>query len=115
MFRYKLVGSILATAAASFSAPAIAQQIVYLECNLPTGESGPAILWKLALDERAKTVSFEHPQASGTVPAIFAADKVTWRDGRFILSRVNLTFSREFLGATDTGKCKVVQPPKRAF
>jgi hypothetical protein len=95
--------------------PAHAAKITYLECNVPAGEE--IILWKLALDEAAQTVSWEHPFASGTDRAIFSSEKVSWKRGRFQISRVTLQFSREnFLGGgTDTGQCKVVNPPKRAF
>ncbi|KGB55037.1 hypothetical protein FG91_01667 [Sphingopyxis sp. LC81] len=115
MPKSKIFGAVMVILAAAAATPAAAQGITYLECNMTAGGEGDDIIWKLALDERAKTVSFEHPQASGTLPATFAADKVTWKGGRFSVSRINLTFSREFLGVVDTGKCKVVQPPKRAF
>lgn len=105
----------LLAAVASLTAPAHAAGITYLECTMSQG-GGEDAVWKLALDETAKIVSFEHFAASGSQRAIFAADKVTWNDGRMVISRVNLTFSRtSVLGDTDIGKCKIVSPPKRAF
>lgn len=100
--------------AAAVPAPAHAANVTYLECMMSTGGSEQA-LWKIALDEGGKTVSFEHPLARGARPAIFTADKVSWNDGRLSISRLVLTFTRNSLGATDIGKCKVVAPPRRAF
>jgi hypothetical protein len=104
----------LFVAAATLAMPANAAAITYLECTMSKG-GGEDAVWKIALDETAKTVSFEHFAASGIERAIFTADKVTWSDGRMVISRVDLTFSRTSLGHTDVGKCKVVNPPKRAF
>jgi len=105
----------LFAAVASMAVPANAAAITYLECTMSKG-GGEDAIWKIALDETAKTVSFEHFAASGIERAIFTADKVTWNDGRMVISRVDLTFARmSVLGNTDVGKCKVVNPPKRAF
>lgn len=116
MFEKKTCARIaLFAAAASMAVPANAAGIAYLRCTMPKG-GGEDAVWKLALDETAKTVSFEHFAASGIERAIFTAEKVTWNDGRMVISRVDLTFARtSIVGGTDVGKCKVVSPPKRAF
>ena len=106
----------LACAVALVAIPATshARGISYLECMMDSGDNTP-VLWKIALDEEAKTISFEHPFANSTRPATFTADRVVWNGGAFAISRTTLTFTRNALGQTDEGKCKVVQPPKRAF
>lgn len=116
MFKLKTGARIaLFVAAAALTMPANAAAITYLECTMSKG-GGEDAIWKIALDETAKTVSFEHFAASGIERAIFTADKVTWSGGRMVISRVDLTFARtSVLGNTDVGKCKVVNPPKRAF
>lgn len=111
-YRMAATGAIAALAIL-VSAPASAQNITYLECTMPNGAE--QVIWKIALDEQAKLVTFEHPLASGSRPAIFTADKVTWNEGRLSIRRVDLRFTRTFLDKSDVGQCKVVRPPKRAF
>lgn len=106
---------LLVAVASLAAAPASAAPITYLECTMAGGPDGKMV-WKIALDEGAKMISFEHFAASGNERAIFSADKVTWDGARMVISRVDLTFARtSVLGNTDVGKCKVVNPPKRAF
>lgn len=84
--------------------------IVYLRCTI--GEGGD---WKIALDERAKTITYEHSRARNVEPAVFTADKVMWARGDMVISRVDLSFSRTFLGKTDHGQCELDERPNRAF
>ncbi len=116
MFRLKTGARIaLFAAAATLAMPANAAAITYLECTMSKG-GGEDAIWKIALDETARTVSFEHIGGSWTERGIFTADKVSWNGGSMVISRVDLTFTRmSVLGDTDVGKCKVVNPPKRAF
>ena len=116
MFKLKTRAPIaLFAAAAMLATPANAAAITYLECTMTIG-GGKDTVWKIALDETARTVSFEHIGGSWTERGIFTADKVSWNDGSMVISRVDLTFNRtSVLGDNYVGKCKVVNPPKRAF
>lgn len=110
-YRIACVAAPLALTALSSSANAAG--LAYLECVMPSGNGG--IVWQIALDENAKTVTFKHSEAQGMRPGVFTPDMVTWNEGRFSISRIDLSFSRTWMGITDKGKCKVVTPPKRAF
>ena len=93
-------------------APAAASEgVVYLECTL---EGQP---WKISLDERNKTVTWERSDMISTIPAIFLPDRVTWGDGIMAISRIDLTFTRTYpenIGV-DRGTCKIVDRKQRAF
>lgn len=102
-----------AIALATVAQPALAADIVHLQCEMP-GDGEPFV-WKIALDEGAKTISFENPHVSGMKPAIFTSDKVLWNDGRLEISRTDLVMTRRFLGQQQQGQCKIVTPAKRAF
>ena len=97
------------------STSAEAASVTYLECRMTTGGGGPEMIWQISLDEGVRTVTYKHSEAEGVRPGVFTPSMVSWNDGRFSISRIDLTFSRTALGATDKGKCKFVSPPKRAF
>lgn len=115
MRRYKfMTGMGLFAAIAIAGSPAQAAGITYLECLMSDGGS-EQMQWKIALDENAKTVTFEHAMARGATPGIFTADRVSWSAGQLSISRLDLVFTRTILGHTANGKCQLVDPPKRAF
>lgn len=103
-------------AAVTLTASASASEIVHLRCELLNSAKTPTI-WTIALDERAKTVSYQVNSFSGTKIAIFTADSVMWSKGRNIISRIDLSMTRNISirGAEQRGQCKIITPPERAF
>ena len=118
------IGLVLLFSSFAISQPAFAKT-TYLNCSSTNSEATSN--YDVTLDEDAGTVVYTNTQTSRTnkMEAVFTADKVMWgSEGnigtRFIISRVDLSFSLEVLiGGQSidpgTGTCKIAQAPKRAF
>jgi len=118
------VGLILLLSSLAVSQPALAKT-TYLNCSSTNSEATSN--YDVTLDEDAGSVVYTNTETGRTnkMEAVFTADKVMWgSEGnigtRFIISRVDLSFSLEVLiggQSIDPGKgtCKIAEAPKRAF
>ena len=90
---------------------------VYLNCVITNSQKD--VLWKVALDESAGTVSYSIPEhgVDQKLRGIFTADKVVF--STMEISRVDLSFKRtiDLMGdiKVDKGQCQLATVPKRKF
>ncbi|QCI93257.1 hypothetical protein [Novosphingobium sp. EMRT-2] len=98
--------------------PALAAS-TYLSCEFQS--NGGVWPVNITADEQSGKVTLFMPSSghTETVPAAFGADKVVFRTGMmaYELSRTDLSITRvvSVINSTEQGRCKVQQPPKRAF
>lgn len=91
---------------------------VYLQCI--TLQKGEPTNWEITLNEAQGTVDY-YTDVSGQQrrAARYTADKVFFIN--FTLSRIDLSISRPLVSMTgepqgyETGKCRLIQKPARAF
>lgn len=94
-------------------------QPTYLSCEFP-GRGSPFIV-NVTADEQAGTVSLYMPSTDNRqqMTGTFTSDRVLFADRvmTYALSRVDLTLIRTvtMIKAEETGTCKIMLPPKRAF
>lgn len=112
--------SLIMSAAAIVLPGAAYARPVYLICSYVEQPGGPETL-EITADEANGTVSYVVPRngSSNSVKAAFTGSKVEFSDHFLMdwtISRTNLTIeaSRRGVG-TAIGKCRLNQPPKRAF
>lgn len=119
------VGLVLLLSSLAISQPALAKT-TYLNCSSTNSEATSN--YDVTLDEDAGSVVYTNTETGQTnkMEGIFTANKVMWGSEskhfatKFIISRVDLSFSLEVLiggQSVDRGKgtCKIAEAPKRAF
>lgn len=103
---------------------------IYLECNsLGENYQGGKVTHLISLFEESQSASItvkETGYARSQLPATFDADRVTivksgkFESDEFVIDRVSLNIKITTTGESSkyiagTGKCRIIQPVKRAF
>lgn len=102
-----------------FAAAPAAATPTYLVCTFP-GPQGNIDL-NVTVDEENSTVTTYLAKTGHTekMTGVFTPTQVLFHDDMltYVLSRTDLSISRTIvmIKSTDTGTCKVITPPKRAF
>lgn len=105
---------ILAITALAFATTATAATdgVVFLTCDM-AGDS----IWKMALNENERTVTYEHTNGVYETRATFLSDKVTWSSAisTWTISRLDLTLTHSWGDHVEVYPCKLDDPPSRKF
>lgn len=111
--KFAVIAGMFAWPAAAYAEPA------HLDCEVITG--GQAFTFQLTTDEETSTVMM-HGREDGSIQkmeGVFTADKVIFsnRFMTYTLSRVDLTIVRDIpsVNTVNSGTCKVIRTPERAF